>query len=170
MKKLILLLSFLFSITYANAQNCIVSGTITNIINNEPLPFAVVVVKNGTSVSSTTSDTLGNYLLSIEKPGTYNIEVMLTGFVKGSAFEVVLQPNKRAIVNITLEEDVKKLNEVVISTAVYPKKEESPVSLRTLGVAEIKRNPGGNRDISKVIQSLPGVASIPTFRNDLIVR
>lgn len=170
MKKLILLFALLFSITYTNAQNCVVSGTITNIINNEPLPFAVVVVKNGTSVSSTTSDTLGNYFLNIEKPGTYNIEVMLTGFVKGTAFEVVLQPNKRAIVNITLEEDVKKLNEVVISTAVYPKKEESPVSLRTLGVAEIKRNPGGNRDISKVIQSLPGVASIPTFRNDLIVR
>ena len=170
MKKLILILSLLFTISYTNAQNCIVSGTITNSISNDLLPFAVVVVKNGTSVSSTTSDTLGNYFLSIEKPGTYNIEVMLTGYVKGTAYEVVLQPNKRAIINIALEEDVKKLSEVVITTAVYPKKEESPVSLRTLGVAEIKRNPGGNRDISKVIQSLPGVASIPTFRNDLIVR
>jgi hypothetical protein len=170
MKKLILFFVLLFSITYTNAQNSLLSGKITNAISNEPIPFAVVVVKNGASVSSTTSDTLGNYFLSIEKPGTYNMEVILTGFVKGTVYEVILQPNKRAIIDVALEEDVKKLSEVVISTAVYPKKEESPVSLRTLGVAEIKRNPGGNRDISKVIQSLPGVASIPTFRNDLIVR
>jgi hypothetical protein len=170
MKKLILFFALLFSITCTNAQNSLLSGKITNAISNEPLPFAVVVVKNGASVSSTTSDTLGNYFLSIEKPGTYNMEVILTGFVKGTVYEVILQPNKRAIIDVALEEDVKKLSEVVISTAVYPKKEESPVSLRTLGVAEIKRNPGGNRDISKVIQSLPGVASIPTFRNDLIVR
>ena len=31
-------------------------------------------------------------------------------------------------------------------------------------------NPGGNRDISKVIQILPGVASSASFRNDIIVR
>jgi hypothetical protein len=42
--------------------------------------------------------------------------------------------------------------------------------MRSIGEAEIKRNPGGNRDISKVLQSLPGVASVPSFRNDLIVR
>ncbi|MFM7016826.1 MAG: TonB-dependent receptor, partial [Bacteroidota bacterium] len=153
-----------------NAQQCIISGTITNSINNEPLPFAIVVAKNGASVISTTSDTLGNYLIKTDKPGTYNLEILLTGFVKSSVFEIVVQPNKQTIINVALEEDVKKLSEVVITTAVYPKKEESPVSLRSLSVTEIKRNPGGNRDISKVIQSLPGVASIPTFRNDLIVR
>ncbi|MFM7014690.1 MAG: TonB-dependent receptor, partial [Bacteroidota bacterium] len=170
MKKILLLLSFLLSFSGINAQQCIISGTITNSINNEPLPFAVVVAKNGASTISTTTDTLGNYLINTDKAGPYNFEVILTGFVKGTVFEIIAQPNKRAIINVALEEDVKKLNEVVITTAVYPKKEESPVSLRTLGVAEIKRNPGGNRDISKVIQSLPGVASIPTFRNDLIVR
>ena len=33
-----------------------------------------------------------------------------------------------------------------------------------------KRNPGGNRDISRAIRSLPGVASPPSFRNDIIIR
>ena len=47
---------------------------------------------------------------------------------------------------------------------------ESPVSLRTIGVNEIKRNPGANRDISLVIQSLPGVASTASFRNDILIR
>ncbi|MFN6092569.1 MAG: carboxypeptidase regulatory-like domain-containing protein, partial [Bacteroidota bacterium] len=170
MKKLFFTSLFLLSSIITFGQECKVTGMITNAISNEPLPFAVVVLKNGASVTSTTSDTLGNYLLKIDKRGTYNLEVILTGFIKQSVFEVIMQPNKTAIVNVALEEDVKKLNEVEITAPVFIKREESPVSVRTLGVAEIKRNPGGNRDISKVIQSLPGVASIPTFRNDLIVR
>ena len=48
--------------------------------------------------------------------------------------------------------------------------DESPVSVRSIGVNEIKRNPGGDRDISKVIRTLPGVAAIPSFRNDLVIR
>ncbi|HQH41927.1 MAG TPA: Plug domain-containing protein, partial [Bacteroidales bacterium] len=34
----------------------------------------------------------------------------------------------------------------------------------------IEKNPGGNRDISRVIQAFPGVASTPAYRNDVIVR
>ncbi|MEL6535830.1 MAG: TonB-dependent receptor, partial [Bacteroidota bacterium] len=45
-----------------------------------------------------------------------------------------------------------------------------PVSLRSIGPNEIRRNPGGNRDISKVVRSLPGVASTASFRNDIIIR
>ena len=32
------------------------------------------------------------------------------------------------------------------------------------------RNPGGNRDISKVLQSFPGVGATVAFRNDILVR
>ncbi len=44
------------------------------------------------------------------------------------------------------------------------------MSLRRISIEEIDKNPGGNRDISKVIQSYPGVGSTVSFRNDLIVR
>ncbi|MES2621359.1 MAG: TonB-dependent receptor, partial [Bacteroidota bacterium] len=50
------------------------------------------------------------------------------------------------------------------------KKDESPISVRTIGVNEIQRSPGGNRDISRVIQALPGIGYSSSFRNDLIVR
>jgi hypothetical protein len=62
------------------------------------------------------------------------------------------------------------LDEVVVKASPFRKTEESPLSLRTIGVAEIQRNPGGNRDISKVVQVLPGVTSGVAFRNDLIIR
>jgi hypothetical protein len=36
--------------------------------------------------------------------------------------------------------------------------------------SEIQRNPGSDNDVSKVIRTLPGVTSISSFRNDLIIR
>ncbi|MBT6030758.1 MAG: TonB-dependent receptor, partial [Crocinitomicaceae bacterium] len=62
------------------------------------------------------------------------------------------------------------LDSVVITTNPFYKKQESPVSLRTLQASEIARFPGGNRDISKVIQALPGAAASVSFRNDVIIR
>ena len=80
--------------------------------------------------------------------------------------------HKHAAVNIDIpmEETELEIREVVIKASPFRKKIESPVSARIIGIDEIERNPGGNREISKVIQSFPGVASTPAFRNDVIVR
>ena len=78
---------------------------------------------------------------------------------------------KPAIVNFNLREALQVLDEVEISAQQQFKQEaQSPVSVQSIGINEIQRNPGGNQDISKVIQSLPGVASGVAFRNDLIIR
>ncbi len=58
----------------------------------------------------------------------------------------------------------------VIQTNRIEKSEESPLSKQTIGATEIYRNPGANRDISRVVQILPGVATTVSFRNDIIVR
>jgi hypothetical protein len=51
---------------------------------------------------------------------------------------------------------------------------ETPNSIQRLTTEEIKSNPGGNFDISRVIQALPGVSgtngSVGGFRNDIIIR
>ena len=65
---------------------------------------------------------------------------------------------------------VTDLKEIEVKDSPFVKKEESPLSLRNISENEIARNPGGNRDISKVIQSFPGVASTVTYRNDIIIR
>lgn len=63
------------------------------------------------------------------------------------------------------------MNEVVVTASPFQKVPESPVSLRVIGLQEIEKAPGANRDISKVVQNYPGVAFSPIgYRNDLIVR
>ncbi len=150
------------------AQTGVISGRVSDATSNEPIPFANVIIQ-GTTIGAS-SDIDGNYKITGIKPDLYNVEVSYLGYKPQIEFEVQVFNNKPAQVDFKLEEDSKTLEAVVVKANPFEKKEESPVSLRTIGVNEIERNPGGNRDISKALQSLPGVASSVAFRNDLIIR
>lgn len=170
MSKIRLLISVL-GILIANgimAQTGVIQGKVVNAITNEPLPFATISIQGTTTGVSSTID--GLYKIENLAPGTYNLEATLVGFKKKTLFEVNVNNAKPAIVDIALEESATDLKAVEVTTSPFNKTEESPVSLRNIGAAEIQRLPGANRDISKVIQSLPGVASTPAFRNDIIIR
>ncbi len=160
--------SFLICFSVA-AQTGKVSGTISDRVSNEQIPFANVVIQGTTT--GTSADVDGKYVLEGLEPGEYNLEASAVGFKNEVVFEVQVTNARTAVVNFKLEEESKQLEAVeVTATNNFFKPDESPVSLRTIGTTEIKRTPGGNRDISKVIRSLPGVAAPPSFRNDIIIR
>jgi TonB dependent receptor/CarboxypepD_reg-like domain/TonB-dependent Receptor Plug Domain len=168
MKKRILFFTLqLFTIAIF-AQNGIIKGRVYNSINNEPIPFASVGVASTTA--STATDIEGRYELKNLSPGLYNITASFVGFSKKTIFEIQVNNFTPTVLNIGLDEKTDSLNVVEVTASPFNKTDESPVSLRTIGSSEIDRNPGGNRDISKVIQSLPGVASTVSFRNDIIIR
>ena len=149
-------------------QSGVIEGSTVNKFNNEPLPFVTLLVI-GTD-NGVVSDIDGNYKIEGLSPGLYDIRASFVGFDELTVFEIQVTNSKPTVVNFELVERSTSLDEVVVTASPFVKTEESPVSLRSIGVAEIQRNPGGNRDISKVVQSLPGVTSTANFRNDLIIR
>ena len=157
-----------FCLSFGWSQSGVIKGKITNSINNEPVMFANVLVLD--TDFGTTTDLDGNYEIRGLEPGLYNVRASYIGFNEATEFEVQVTNSKPAIVDFQLSEQAEQLEEVVVKASPFRKTEESPVSLRTVGVAEIQRNPGGNRDISRVLQVLPGVTTTASFRNDLIVR
>jgi hypothetical protein len=168
-KRILLLSVILISLSQASfAQTGIIKGSIKNAINNEGLPSVSVIIQGTTT--GVLSDLDGNYQITQLKPGFYNIEFKYIGYKSKVVYEVQVYNSKAAVVDVNLEEESKNINEVEVKASAFYKPQESPLSLVTIGVSEIKRNPGGNRDISKVIQSLPGVASSASFRNDIIIR
>jgi outer membrane receptor for ferrienterochelin and colicin len=150
------------------AQNSTISGRVTTQTGNEPVPFVPIVIQ-GTTIGGVTDD-LGYYQINDVAPGLYNVECLAVGFKKSIVFEVEVTKDRPATVNFVLEELTLETGQVEIVASGISNQEESPVSIRTIGTNEIKRNPGGNRDISRVIRTLPGVAAIPSFRNDIIIR
>ena len=153
---------------FVSAQTSTIKGRVFNSINNEAVPFANIFI-DSTSVG-TTSDFEGNYRITDLKPGTYSIICSFIGFKRQISFEVPVTSARTTTLDFALVEESTTLDQVVITASPFNKREESPVSLRTISSSEIYRNPGGNRDISNVIQILPGVASSSSFRNDIIVR
>lgn len=74
-------------------------------------------------------------------------------------------------IQIEMEENQTELEGVTVTASPFRRDIESPVSLRIIGLQEIEKSPGANRDISRIVQSYPGVAFSPIgYRNDLIVR
>ncbi len=150
------------------SQSGTIKGSVKDKLSNEAIIGANIVLKGTDAGTSTDID--GNYIIVGLKPGLYDLQVSYLGYETISQFEIEIQGIRPTILNFELIENAKQLEEVVVKAASFKKTAESPVSLRTIGVSEIKRNPGGNRDISRVIQSLPGVTSTASFRNDLIIR
>lgn len=149
-------------------QSGIIKGQVIDALSNEPIPFANVLVVD--TDAGTTTDIDGYYEVGGLTPDLYSIRASYIGYNEQTEYEVQVTNSKPAEVNFRLQEAAEELAEVVVKASPFKKTEESPVSLRTIGVAEIQRNPGGNRDISRVVQTLPGVTTPASFRNDLIIR
>lgn len=153
----------------ALSQSGIIEGWIYDKSNKEPLPFSNVLVV-GTETGSM-SDFAGKFVIAGIKPGFYKLKVSSLGYETVISTEIQVMNNKTSSIEIMLKKQTYNIEEVVVSAAKFEKKEESPVSLRTLELNEIENSPGANRDISKVLQILPGIAALPgQNRNDIIVR
>ena len=150
------------------AQNASLKGKVVDVLSNEPLPFVNVVVSGTTT--GTITDLDGNFLLNGLEPGFIRIEASFVGYKKAISSEIEISVANTNSIEIFMEESKEQIEEVTVKASPFRKTEESPVSLRSIGIGEIEKSPGANRDISKVIQSFPGVQSTPAFRNDVIIR
>ena len=147
----------------------VIRGTITDASDGSPLEFANVLVMDTDYGASANED--GNFELRNVPPGRYNLRFSYIGYSSRTVYEIHVRRNRDIRVDVELKPDAAQLGEIEIRPSPFNRTEESPLSKRTIGTSEIERAPGGNRDISRVVQSLPGVASgIGGFRNDLIVR
>jgi len=152
----------------ALAQNSVLKGKITDGVNNEPLPFVNVIVE-GTTIGAVT-DLDGNFRITGLSPGFVRIQASFVGYKTTISSQIEVSNVKAPFLEIKMESQSTEIAEVTVSASLYRKTEESPVSLKTIGIAEIEKSPGANRDIAKVIQSFAGVLSTPSFRSDIIIR
>ncbi|MFZ1254975.1 MAG: TonB-dependent receptor [Saprospiraceae bacterium] len=165
-----IILVLLVAVWYQNSysQECTIKGTITDISNNNPIAYATVQILN-TKIGTNSSES-GDFEINGLTPGVYSLKISFLGYKELVLSEIAVSNIKPFEVFIQLEAASENLTEIVIKSSPFKTKEESPISLRSIGVTEIARSPGSNRDISKVVKALPGVTRTVSFRNDLIIR
>ena len=153
-----------------NAQN---NGRLTGrVIDNQnllPLEGATVII-NETTIGVIT-DAEGYFTINDVPPQTYNIEASFLGYDSQTKFNVIVKSVGTADLLFKLDELSESLDEVVVGKSPFRTSKETPLSTQSLSAVEIETYPGGNNDIAKVAQSLPGISpSIGGFRNDFIIR
>jgi len=175
MKKppLLSLLMALMAITVNAQVTGVVRGSVKDKNTQEDLIGAVVSVE-GTTLATTT-DLEGNYKLVLPV-GTYNLRASLLGYTPLILHNINITSGNAQLSNFELESADTELNEV---TVTYDKGKSAvatdmitPLSVQQLTTEEIKANPGGSFDVSRVIQTLPGVGGSggSAARNDIIIR
>ncbi len=150
------------------AQEGKIRGKIIDASSNEPLPFANIIIE-GTQIGSI-SDLDGSFLFTGLEPGFVRLRASFIGYKTALSSEYLVTNAKTAYVEIKIEPSGTELEELVVKASPFEKPVEAPVSMQRIGLSEIENNPGSNRDISRVIQSYPGVGAVPSFRNDIIIR
>jgi len=168
MRKTIVLFAFVMSGLLIFAQKGIIKGKVFNAKSNEPLEFANILIQ-GTLIGST-SDLDGNFIFTGIDPGFVRLVVSSVGFETAISSEVQVQGNQTSFIDIPVNEAAFAIQEVVVRKNINVKRIESPISVLSIGVQEIEKSAGANRDVSKVVQALPGVGATDPNRNDLIVR
>jgi hypothetical protein len=160
---------FFISLTFTTiAQQTSVKGRVASSLSNESIEMASVTIVELQKIVFTDKD--GVFSFENVVPGLYTFKAKAAGFDEQVLNEISVTYTRTIELNFTLEPLYKQQQEVKVKASPFKKNPESPVSLRTLNAAEIERLPGAGRDVSKVLQALPGVALRPTFRNDIIIR
>lgn len=164
-------LSYSFAFAEEQQRSYSLNGVIVDKNTREPVPFAIVSIWKGNRF--TTADSLGRFSLENIPAGVYRIQVDLLGYTQYISEEMMVSVSANFI-RAEIEEESRLLSAATVRPKANPFRRlpESPLSQRSIGVGEIERNPGSNRDISRVVASLPGVGTVNAggYRNDVLVR
>jgi len=167
-KRLILLL--LTISTYVIAQNTgTFSGQIIDLKTQYPLEGSSVILE-GTNIGVIT-DANGYFTFENVPTKSYNIQATYLGYESQTLYNVIVKSVGTPSLLFKLNEASEALDEIILSKSSFRTSKETPLSTQSFSAVEIETYPGGNNDIAKVAQSLPGISpSIGGFRNDFIIR
>ena len=172
MMRLLLLLALLLCgnlTTMAVPVTYSVHGKVIDKQSRRPVAYANVFV-TGIPGKGASTDSLGVFRIEQIPPGIYRFEASCIGYRTVSTPEYIVSASTPSI-EIEMEEDANMLSTVVVMPSPFRRSLESPVSMRIIGLQEIEKSPGANRDVSRIVRSYPGVSFSPIgYRNDLIVR
>lgn len=174
MRSTFFILFILFLTSILSAQNAAIKGTVKDRVTEITLIGAAVeVLENNTTSNGVVTDENGKFSVESLAPGRYNLRVSYLGYETVTIPNILVTSGKEMILDITMEESINTLNEVVISANADKDKtinEMASISARTFSLEEVTRYSGGRNDASRLVSNFAGVATANDSRNDIVVR
>jgi len=167
-KRILSLLFFVPTLIFSQIDGAL-NGYVYDSKSGLPILEANVVLE-GTEKGAITDE---NGFFEIENiyPKTYNINVTYLGYQSKKIFNTIIKSKGNQTLEILLTEYNEELEEVLLFESPFKKTAETPLSVNTFSRVEIESYPGADNDVTKVVQSMPGLSpSVGGFRNDIIIR
>ena len=131
-------------------------GTISGkVLDNETglfLEGATIQVENSDFFTITNSD--GYFEIRDIPTSSYNIKASYVGFKSLTKFNIIVKSAGNQSLQYGLNPFSDELDEVILTESPFNTSIETPLSTQTFSAVEIETYPGGNNDITRVIQSL----------------
>lgn len=145
-----------------------INGIVSDFSSGEPLISATIFLE-GTTIGTKTN-TKGFYSLQGIKAGKYVIRVTYIGYEKYTK-EITLQSNENLHLNVKLKQDVLQIEEIHVESDREVLQREITISTTNIPVAQIKDiKVGGESDVFRTLQFLPGVLTSSQISSNLFVR
>ena len=150
-------------------------GTIVDKISKTSLPRATVVILNTAPIVGSTTDLDGNFKITKVPVGTYTLKVSFIGYKELILPNVLITSGKEVVLNVPIEEDIVKMDEVIISSETNIEKNKPLndmllVSARTFSVEETRKFAAAVNDPSRMVTSFAGVVGTNDGNNAISIR
>ncbi|MFA6455702.1 MAG: TonB-dependent receptor [Bacteroidota bacterium] len=168
---LVLVLQLPNAIIYAQEKFLgTIYGQLIDGITNQPLAGANVVIVEKSNFGATV-DLEGNFVITNVPVGEYSLRATLVGYQQAILTNVVVSTGRSTKVKMRMKEEVIQVGMVEIKADYFSSEGSiSPISTIGLNGAEVKRSPGSEQDMQRIVQNLPSVANSNDQNNELLVR
>ncbi len=155
----------------ASAQNTVLRGQVVFEGSFEPASGYRIAVVQGDFRAEQSATREGTFSFGNLPSGLCNIRVSSPD---GNSFKVLHEQMLNGVKPLELIIEVERprteLNEVSVSAQAFKTTEETPLSIKNINWSEMQRMPGATLDISKAIQSFPGVLPKSSFGYNISIR
>lgn len=156
------------------AQNTqTVKGVIIDKQSEQPLIGVTIELLQSDPVWGAVTDENGKYVLAKVPIGRRAFRISYLGYNALTLPNVLIDAGKEVVLDISLEESVVQIKEVVVSAAVEKDKannDMAAVSARSFNLEEVNRYSGGRNDVARLAGNFAGVAAANDSRNDIVIR
>lgn len=171
----LILLSITFT-TIIKAQTPVqnIRGTVVDKQSQSPLPGVAITILNTDPVLGSVTDFEGRFEIKAIAIGRVSLKVNCLGYTPIVLSNLILNSGKELILNLSMEENITELGEVVVSAGIFDKKsplnEMTTVSARSFNTDETNRYAGSLNDPSRMATNFAGVGVAGDARNDIVIR
>jgi len=175
MKTILLIIAtilLLNKIAQSQELNQTIKGRVVDADTNQPLPGVNVILSEFSPPMGTITDMDGYYTLTAIPLGRLTIEFHYLGYETGIFKELDIRSSRVFLLNVSLKESYKQLNEVVVKPQFRKDKAQNNManlSARSFSVEEATRFAGGWNDPSRLAGSFAGVTMAEGVNDNAIV-